>query len=588
MDVGLISTPSDGSCGIGTYAGDLSGKIPKDVTLRRYNLRVNSWNPIHFLLIALTVGLSDVDVIHIQHEYGLFGPASYGSLLFFPVIKILAYFRRVPIIITLHSAWNNKTVDTPPIKIKQYYIQTINMMIVWSASHLVFLSKNCMHSFSRSVKFEDYSIFPHGVNDPSITDISVEDAKVEFGYNPDDMVVILPGYVRPEKGTDTFVEIARQFDTVQFLIAGGSRLKGHDKYLESIKRTLPDNAQVAGVLNDSEFQRSFVAADIVLLPYREMTQSGIFNWCAAYGVPVLASDHKYFEELSSQWGCVETVPASEPEKYENKLRTLLEDEERQERLATAIQTYADVNSFTFAAECHSGLYHWIIDRSHSTDGKPYQLIQWAYDSTIRSRLPRKIANLNGVPTRYAHLFDSNDVIEDYENPNVKALNNHVEQGESVVIIGGDWGVTSVVAARNVGEKGDVTTFEGSPWYAERVKETAELSGSLDTIEVVSKVVGQSVLLFDDENPEQLDSSDLPECDILQIDAEGAEIEILSNLTIQPRLIIVETHGCYGAPTKQVEMLLEQNNYDIISTDTELAERGVDVLIAEYDRKSEIK
>jgi hypothetical protein len=43
-------------------------------------------------------------------------------------------------------------------------------------------------------------------------------------------------------------------------------------------------------------------------------------------------------------------------------------------------------------------------------------------------------------------------------------------------------------------------------------------------------------------------AELPECDILELDGEGAESLILRNMTIRPRVIAVETHGVYGAPT----------------------------------------
>jgi hypothetical protein len=50
--------------------------------------------------------------------------------------------------------------------------------------------------------------------------------------------------------------------------------------------------------------------------------------------------------------------------------------------------------------------------------------------------------------------------------------------------------------------------------------------------------------------------------VLELDCEGAEVEILRELTIQPRVILVETHGLYGAPTHLVASLLEKRGYII--------------------------
>lgn len=581
MDVSFVSTPSDGTCGIGTYAGDLSNNIRTDVNVHRHILTVNAKNPVHFIAVAFSAGLNGGDVIHIQHEYGLFGPISYGSVLFFPILALLARLQRTPVVVTFHSAWNDETVDTQPVRAKQLYIALVNRIVVLSSDHCVFLSKNCTRSFSQSLKLDDFSIFPHGVNKPTHTSKTTAEAKQSFGYESEATVVTLPGYVRPEKGTDTFAELAKRNDDVEFLIAGGSRLDDLDDYLSSIKRTAPPNVKITGVLDDEKFHDAFLASDIVVLPYKEMTQSGIFNWCATYEIPVLTSDHTYFERLSEEWNCVETAQTSDLDGFSVKLNMLLEDTERRSELSSAISTYADVNSFEYVSERHVGLYEWIRRESEPSSGLPYRVTQFIYDRTIRQQVPRKIASLNGIPARYARLFDSEDTVPEYEEPNVAALNEHVSEGNSVVIVGGGWGVRSVVAARKVGKTGDVTTFEGSETYADHVRETASLGRVRDRISVVEGIVGEGVFLFSEDNTNQLPAGDLPDCDLLEIDAEGAEIDILSNLTVGPETIIVETHGCYAAPTPQVELLLEKNGYEVISKDSDLADRGVYSLIAKH-------
>jgi hypothetical protein len=45
-----------------------------------------------------------------------------------------------------------------------------------------------------------------------------------------------------------------------------------------------------------------------------------------------------------------------------------------------------------------------------------------------------------------------------------------------------------------------------------------------------------------------------------LDCEGAEVEILRELIIRPRVILVETHGLFGAPTDLVASLLETRGY----------------------------
>jgi hypothetical protein len=75
---------------------------------------------------------------------------------------------------------------------------------------------------------------------------------------------------------------------------------------------------------------------------------------------------------------------------------------------------------------------------------------------------------------------------------------------------------------------------------------------------------------------------LPACDVLELDCEGAEVEILRGMIIQPRVILVETHGLFGAPTDLVASLLETRGY--VVSDRGLAEQSH----AEYCAKHDIR
>ena len=80
----------------------------------------------------------------------------------------------------------------------------------------------------------------------------------------------------------------------------------------------------------------------------------------------------------------------------------------------------------------------------------------------------------------------------------------------------------------------------------------------------------------------LPPSQLPPCNVLELDCEGAEVEILRELTIQPRVILVETHGLYGAPTDLVASLLEKRGYIV-------SDRGVaEPRVADHCTKHDIR
>jgi hypothetical protein len=54
-----------------------------------------------------------------------------------------------------------------------------------------------------------------------------------------------------------------------------------------------------------------------------------------------------------------------------------------------------------------------------------------------------------------------------------------------------------------------------------------------------------------------------------MDCEGTEVDILRDMTIRPRAMLVETHGIFGAPTHLVASLLEERGYSV--TDRGVAE-----------------
>jgi hypothetical protein len=123
----------------------------------------------------------------------------------------------------------------------------------------------------------------------------------------------------------------------------------------------------------------------------------------------------------------------------------------------------------------------------------------------------------------------------------------------------------VVAAKAVGETGSVVCFEGNSWNVRKVQATAARNKMSNRLKVKHAVVGEPIAVYGVSH--QLSTlvvspAELPECDMLELDCEGAEIVILRNMAIRPQVIAVETHGVYGAPTNKVKELLEKMDYAV--------------------------
>ena len=357
VDVTLVAPPDDGSDGIGTYTGDLIDSYPETVGTQYVTVPVGDRNPLPYLSAALRAGRGDTDVIHVQHEYAIFGPNSIYSWPFLLLVVLLGRLRGIEVVLTLHSAWNAETVRGESLEpLKRLYVWANNRMLVAVASTLVFLSENCREAFRESVACENYEGFRHGVKTDAVHDIDPDEAKETFGYDPDEFLIVEPGYVREQKGVHRFVDAAEQCPDLTFLVAGGPQDEASETYASDLRDRAPSNVQFTGRLGEERFHAAFVAADVVFLPYLRMTQSGIFNWCMAYGTPVAASDHDYFERLAERWGCVELFDPDDVNDIVDTLQHLVTSDERRDELTRRAKAFADEHSFTAMGDRHAALY----------------------------------------------------------------------------------------------------------------------------------------------------------------------------------------------------------------------------------------
>lgn len=183
-------------------------------------------------------------------------------------------------------------------------------------------------------------------------------------------------------------------------------------------------------------------------------------------------------------------------------------------------------------------------------------------------LPREPADYNGVEVLAGSpLYRLLGISPDrptYEDGIVGSLRSYLTGGEDVVVVGGGWGVSTVVAAECVGETGHVYTYEGSKRNKKRVEETVRLNDVADRTTVRHAVVGEPVSLHGEQGgAERLGPNDLPDADVYVLDCEGSEIDILEPSLPGPAVIIVETHGMYDAPPGDVENILLDGNYEIM-------------------------
>jgi glycosyltransferase involved in cell wall biosynthesis len=117
----------------------------------------------------------------------------------------------------------------------------------------------------------------------------------EFGFEDDSLVLLFFGYVRKYKGLEMLIEafpkILSSIQKARLLIVG-EFYDDPKEYIELIKKlNIEDKVKVINqFVPNEEVGKYYQAADVVILPYRSATQSGILNVAYGFNKPVIVTD----------------------------------------------------------------------------------------------------------------------------------------------------------------------------------------------------------------------------------------------------------------------------------------------------------
>jgi glycosyltransferase involved in cell wall biosynthesis len=184
-----------------------------------------------------------------------------------------------------------------------------------------------------------HGVFAHLANDTDVGDGGHEattgpttgapDATSDPPFATDKPVVLCFGLMRPYKGIDVLLEAWRGIESAELWIAGAPRMD-----ISPLLAAAPPGVRfVPRFIGDGELPAYFRRADLVVLPYREIDQSGVLFTALAFGKPLLLSDVGGFPEIAAT-GAARTFSAGDSDALRGGLRELLDDPDARRVLAT--------------------------------------------------------------------------------------------------------------------------------------------------------------------------------------------------------------------------------------------------------------
>ncbi len=174
------------------------------------------------------------------------------------------------------------------------------------------------HLFVHTKKMKDELLHDFGVAERAVTairhpinsafpdtNLTASGAKHQLSVKDHEKTILFLGRIKPYKGIEhlltAFQQLAERDATYRLIIAGEPH-KGSEGYLEEIRRIVArDFGQGRVVLKfqfipDEKMELYLKAADVLVLPYKDIFQSGILFLAYNFGLPVVATDVGSFRE----------------------------------------------------------------------------------------------------------------------------------------------------------------------------------------------------------------------------------------------------------------------------------------------------
>jgi glycosyltransferase involved in cell wall biosynthesis len=377
LRVAHVSTLTPRACGIATFTRDLAlalahGRlvaqnvfvaVEEDGVSREYDPKpaciVWQNDELSYQEAARLLNRSDVDVVHLEHEYGIYG-GNWGEY----VLGFAAELQK-PLVVTFHTVMQN-----PPEKAAQVLEKLAGL-----ADAVVVTVPP-----ARDLLFEIYDVpknktlvIPHG--SPESRTGQNKAAKAVLGLEGRTTVTTL-GLINPGKGIEYGIQavhrIATKYPNIVYLVVGQTHpvvRKHHgEQYregLQDLTRSLRLEANVKFIdryLSEGEKELYYLATDIYLAPYvgRDQVSSGTITEALGFGKCVVSTPSTFAQAaLANGRGLF--CDFNSPESIAEKIQEILNNPSLRLKLERKALDFSRKLTWREAAKAYCRAYQKVLE-----------------------------------------------------------------------------------------------------------------------------------------------------------------------------------------------------------------------------------
>lgn len=359
LTIGLLSTYVPRECGIATFSQDvLLGIKQADPRVKFIICAVSDAEYVYPSEVSFEIrqqsrgdygkaatffNESKVDVVLIQHEFGIFGGYNGSYLLDF--VRQL----KKPVAIALHTVPMHKSTRRQTSRLAM-------LRKLFALTDQIFVTIPSAISFFRQAQFpkeivDRMHVIPHGA--PIATNamkLRRSQIRETLGIKAQSTLVLTYGLINQKKGIHHAVQamrtVLKKFPDTRYIIAGRMHPNKSDDYLTGLQEYIIKHGMEKQVtfltkyLSLAEILDLLIACDIYVVPYltKGQVSSGTLAYAVAAGKAIIATKFAYASDTLAD-GRGMLVDFSSPKQIATAILSLIEDHDQKEAMQIKAEEY---------------------------------------------------------------------------------------------------------------------------------------------------------------------------------------------------------------------------------------------------------